>query len=194
MPTKRRVSTPCWTSGSRAPAPSRRAHGSPRQSRSRLGVGRGAGARGRARSGAAHRARAGRPRRGDSTPGALCRESGVPALPAGRPCAFALIRVTTVTTPPVADAQLYHFFLNFLPLRDGTTLGGGVARPAVGAVAGRHELSSAPRCVVSGGGFDACGSEARRQPRADPCAARVPENRFGTAPVLDDRRPPARCA
>src|SRR3989441_1386618 len=81
---------------------------------------------------------------------------------------------------------LYH-------VPDGTPTRGGVGRPAVGSVAGRHELSSAPWCVVPGGGLDACGSEAGRQPGADPRAARVPENRLRAAPALDDRRPPARC-
>src|SRR5881398_1038962 len=75
---------------------------------------------------------------------------------------------------------------------DGTTARSGL-RPAVGSVAGRHELSSAPGCVVPGRGLDARGSEARRQPGADPAAAHVPENRFGTAPALDDRRLPAQC-
>src|SRR5437764_4605874 len=50
---------------------------------------------------------------------------------------------------------------------DGTTARSGL-RPAVGSVAGRHELSSAPGCVVPGRGLDARGSEARRQPGADP--------------------------
>src|SRR5207249_12076851 len=86
----------------------------------------------------------------------------------------------------ITAGKLYH-------VPDGTTAGTGAGRAAVGSVASRRELSSAPWCVVPGGGFDVRRSEARRQPGADPCAAHVPEDRYSTAPALDDRRPPAGC-
>src|SRR2546430_9483587 len=84
---------------------------------------------------------------------ALSRESGVPSILArDRPaCALSsrdgghpLLRSRHST---ITAGKPYHG-------PDGTTRRGGISRPAMGSAAGRRELSSAPWCVVPGGGFD----------------------------------------
>ncbi len=107
-----------------------------------------------ARFDAASGARAGRPRRGGPARLALSRESGVPSILArDRPaCALSsgdgghpLLRSRHST---ITAGKPYH-------VPDGTTRRCGISRPAMGSAAGRRKLSSAPWCVVPGGGFDA---------------------------------------